>query len=366
MVRLNNETAIHNIRLISKGLPIELTAEETNDFLDILLAHNCHYMIWNVKLPSTNKKIMLYKSMIIRNKSVVQERYKFCTPFFDTLAERDIPYAVYKGAVLSVAAYDEPFYRQSGDIDVLVRKEDAEKIKKILNDIGFIQGRLKDDIIVPYSRKELVFHLSMTHQTAPFIMQTSSDICPFVNLDMNFDVMWGESNISADMNYILSQTEIFTVGNISIKKLIPIIDFIAVCLHHYKDANSIYLLYNGSLKLSLYTDIYYYLKNNANKICPDELADICERLNISKYVYYCIYHAHLVFDDDILLPYIETLNTSDSNYLLDKFGLDEHERKTWNWDFFDRILNPDFQQKFAALLDNSDMQKIQLNSEIML
>jgi hypothetical protein len=32
-------------------------------------------------------------------------------------------------------------------------------------------------------------------------------------------------------------------------------------LHHYRDMNSIYLLYSRGLKLSLFSDIYFYLQS---------------------------------------------------------------------------------------------------------
>ena len=365
MDSLNNETLIRNIRLISDGKPIKLSDNEADEFIDTLISHNCQYLIWRMKLPLNNMKVLLYNAMIARNKSVIRERYRICEVLFHALEDNHISYAVYKGAILSASAYGEPYYRKSFDIDLLVKKENADEAKQILKDIGFIQGRLKNDDIVPYSRKELIFHSSMTHQTAPFIMQTSSKVCPLVNIDINFDVMWGESDTSVDVDYILGQTELIQIFDITVRKFVPVIDFIAVCLHHYKDANSVYQVYSGKLKLCLYVDIYYYLKNNFEKIPFGALAAVCEKLQVSKYIYYCLHHANLIFDDEIFTPYIRSLKTPDGEQLIDKYGLTEQERRAWNWEFDDRLLDKDFHQKFTAQLRSDDIQKIQFNSNMM-
>lgn len=362
---MKNEIIIRNIQSISKGQPINLPDEETDEFIDILLSHNCQYLIWKANLALNNKKAMLCNATLVRNKSIIKERYRLCEPLFNALEKNHIPYSIYKGAVLSDSAYGEPYYRKSFDIDLLLKKENIGEIKHILTGIGFIQGRIKDDVIIPYSRQELVFHSSMTHQTAPFIMQTGSAVCPFVNIDVNFDIMWGESDRASDMDFILKQTEPVQIYDINVRKLLPVMDFVAVCLHHYKDANSVYQLYSGKLNLCLYMDIYFYLKNNLDKITPDSLAAVCERLHISKYIYYCIYHANLIFGDKILIPYTNVLRTRENEFILEKFGLNEQEQRTWNWDFIDRLLDKDFHQKFAAMLGNEDIQKIQFNLKMM-
>lgn len=364
MDNLSSETIIRNIRLISEGQPIELSGNEADEFIDVLIAHNCHYLIWKAKFSLNNKKALLYNAMTARNNSVIQERYRLCETLFKTLEDKHILYAVYKGAVLSASAYGAPYYRKSFDIDLLVRKENADEVKQILIGMGFIQGRLKDDVIVPYSRQELVFHSSMTHQTAPFIMQTDSAVCPFVNIDINFDIMWGESETTADMDYILGKTEQIQICGIEVQKLTPVIDFIAVCLHHYKDTNSIYQLYNGKLKLCLYTDIYYYLRNNFEKITHDVLTAVCEKLHVSEYIYYCVYHANLIFNDEFFSPYIESLKPLNDD-IANKFGLTKQEQRSWDWDFIDRILDRDFHQKFKARLEEKDLQKIQFNLVMM-
>lgn len=62
---------------------------------------------------------------------------------------------------------------------------------------NFIQGRIVGNNIFPLSREEIMFQTLMTHQTAPYIKKTSNVFCPFVNVDINTDIVWGK------VNYIL-------------------------------------------------------------------------------------------------------------------------------------------------------------------
>ena len=53
------------------------------------------------------------------------------------LANNSIPSAVIKGNTLAVDVYDDPNCRSSGDIDILIRMEDAHKTDKILLEAGY-------------------------------------------------------------------------------------------------------------------------------------------------------------------------------------------------------------------------------------
>ena len=241
---MNNDEILKNIRLLSNDLQPE------QDISELLAKHKCDYLL---------KK---YKKSIIAetfNKICVNKRYQACKAIFEAFEQNRIPYAIIKGAVLSKMAYGDLFCRQSGDIDILLCRENIDSVKQIMLNDGFIQGRITDSGIVPFSRKELLFQISTSHQTAPFVKQTTNPVYPYVNVDINLDIFWGESKQKADMNAVLTYTETAEINNIKIRKLIPEMEFISLCLHHYKDANSIYLLWQRGLNLSLFCDIFFIL-----------------------------------------------------------------------------------------------------------
>lgn len=364
MDRLSNEDIIRNIRLIASDKPIDINEKDIDEFLSILSIHKCYYLLSKVKGHLNHEKILLCRAMLAKNNAILREKYTMCKPLFDTLNDLHIPYAVYKGVALSVSAYKSPYYRQSFDIDLLIKKHNIPVVKKALTDMGFVQGKFVDNMVVPYSRSELVFYSSMTHQTAPFILQTESELCPFVNIDINFDIIWGEAQESSDMDYVLNSTEKCNLYGVTISCLSPVVDFISICLHHYKDANSIYQIYDGKLKLCLYMDIYYYLKRNKDSISAEDLIAVCEKLKVSKYVYYCIYHANLIFCDDILAEYVECLHPFSDEALLWKFGLEDSEMRSWIVSFYDRLFDREFINRFSQSLTYKDMGKIRYNSNL--
>ena len=331
------------------------------DIYDMLYSHNCSYLI--SKLSSNDKYTNKLKIENILNKVCIAERYKLCAELFNKLEECHIPYAVIKGAVLSAAAYKDPFIRHSGDIDLLVNRKNIDQIKKILLVLGFLQGRVTENGIEPFSRRELLFQTSMSHQIAPFVKETNNKLYPYVNVDVNLDILWGESKQNSDMDFVLVKTQDTTINDITFKKLCPEMELISLCLHHYKDMNSIYLLYERGLKLSHFCDIYFFIKNcNLNL---ETLYTYCRKLNVSEYVYYCLYYTNLIFENSELKEYMALLHSENADALIDKFGLNEEERQIWNIDFYTRLFDINMSNYLDNILSEESLNKIKVNQMFM-
>lgn len=345
---MNYDEILNNIRLLSRG------EAPGQDMTELLQKHNCGYLLSQEKRDLTADTL---------NKICIGERFRACKAVFAAFEENNIPYAVIKGAVLSEMAYGDAFCRRSGDIDLLLLRDNIDRAKQIMINCGFVQGRVTDEGIVPFNRRELLFQISASHQTAPFIKKTANPVCPYVNVDVNLDIFWGESDVKADMPFVLEHTECAEINGIKLKKLTPELEFIALCLHHYKDANSIYLLWQKGLSLSLFCDIYFYLKNNRLNLQVLKVAS--KHLQAEDFVYYCIYYCNEIFNDNLLAPYLETLKTETSEQNLNTFGLDKAERKPWNISFAERLFSGCLKQYFEKVLSPEDLQKIKINHELM-
>ena len=349
---MTNQEILQEIRALAKGEPCS-----SQEILPILRQHGCDYLLSRVDDPSLKQQMLLQRSL---NSIAVKERYKACTPLF---AQSEIPYAVIKGAVLSQALYGDPLLRSSGDIDVLIRREDADRIKQLLLSNGFIQGRVTDHGIQPFSRRELLFQTAMSHQTAPYIKETGNKLCPYVNLDVNMNILWGESEEKADMSLVLSHTQKTELFGFPFQKLTSEMEFISLCLHHYKDMNSLYLLTQGSLRLGLFCEIYDYLRN----VQPDaeKLQSLCKQLNVGRYVYVCLYQTQKIFEDARLEGYLNALETQKDDSLLGTFGLHPSERKEWKIDIWDRLLLPNLPQYITEHLSTEEKEKVKTNQFFM-
>ena len=344
-------TVIRSVRTLVNG------ERPQADIAKLLYEHNCFYLL--SKIGGQNEYAQKLAIEIQLNQVCVRERYAVCKPVLETLERQGIPYAVIKGAVLSKAAYGDAYIRKSGDIDLLVRRADIDAVTQTMRQNGFIQGRVTDGGIVPFTRSELVFQTSLSHQAAPFIKQGNNPLCPYINVDVNVDILWGESNRRADMDFVLSHTESAEVCGVTVQKLTPAMEFAALCLHHYKDMNSIYLLADEGMKLGSLCDIYFYIKNTR----PDsgELKVVCDRLDVAEYIYYCIYYANEIFADDELRKYLAALGNEKTEDILNTFGLDAQEKKPWQGSLQERLFRDDFRECFMGLLDAKDINKIQTN-----
>lgn len=318
----------------------------------LLIAHGCD--AWVHKLAPDSKAN-------VANLLVIQERIRQAAPFLNAI--RKIPYALIKGPILSQRIYSSPALRRSSDLDFLLLRKDVDEAKYALLENGFIQGKVAGQKIIPFTRRELIFQASQSHQVAPFIKATGNPLCPFVNIDLNTSIFWGESGRICDMDFVLSETESSTLFNVSFKRLAPEMEFLSLCLHHYKDMNSIYLLSVNGLRLGLFCEIFDYLRNVA--LDEDKLFAHSERLHATPYIYYCLYYTDLIFDTAMLKPLINKFHTAEGTALLACFGLNDAERHIWKTDFWERLLSPEFSKTFYASLTEREREKVQINHSLM-
>lgn len=326
------------------------------ELAEILESHGCYALM--AKMPCGKMNAAVFAAV---NSSVIKSRFIECASIFEELNE--IPYAVIKGAVLSERIYGSPAMRKSGDIDLLISPDDLDVVKRILKNHGGVQGCVSGDKIIPYTRAELVYQKTYTHQAAAFVKATDNRICPFVNVDVNLDIYWGESKVHADMREFLSHTETTELYNVKFKRLSPVQEFISLCMHHYKDLNSLYLLAGSSINLSLFSDMDGYLV----RVKPDakELRNACDKLGVTGYITFCLWHTNCVFPSEITEEYLKIFPVCEAEDLIERIGLCEDEYKTLRGGISKRLFDDAFAQELDAMLTESDRKKIAVNRKYM-
>lgn len=331
-------------------------AFDNAELAEILEEHGCYALM--AKMPSGKMNTAVFAAV---NNSIIKSRFTECAPVFEEFQE--IPYAVIKGAVLSDRIYGSPAMRKSGDIDLLIAPDDLDVVKRILKKHGFVQGRVSGDKIIPYTRAERVYQKTYTHQAAAFVKATNNRMCPFVNVDVNLDIFWGESKVHADMREFLSHTEMTELYGVKLKKLNPVQEFISLCMHHYKDLNSLYLLYDSRISLSLFCDIDGYIKQARPDI--DELKNTCDRMGISDYIAFCLYHTNRIFPSDITERYLRVFSFDMSNEIFSRIGLCDDEYKLLDGGVSRWLFDRGFMTHLEVLLDEKDRMKIETNRRFM-
>lgn len=331
------------------------------DISETLYHHRCFYWLSTFCSPTTyTQKAREARTM---HRISLHQRYRTCAPLFDTLAREKIPYAVIKGAPLSLAAYGNEDTRFSSDVDILVARAEIDTLGICMRELGFAHGRITPQGTHPLSRREQLFYATMTHQIAPYIKETGNPLCPYINVDINTDLLWGESNHKLDSSHMLCHTETAAVCSTAVRILTREAAFIQLCLHHYKDMNSLYLLTVGKLRLSLFCDIYYFLRHSP----PDckRLAALCEEWGVTPYVAYCLHYTQTIFKDDRLIRYQDAIGTEGLEPLLNTYGLNDSERKKWNIPFPDRLFLEDLGAHIRAQLSETELAKLRINQDYL-
>lgn len=294
---------------------------------------------------------------------VINERMRAGKEVLAQLEKERIPYAVIKGAVLSSRIYGNATARLSGDVDLLISRKYADAVKDCFTEHGFVRGRVVGDEIIPYSRREMIFQATQSHQLAPFVCPTGNRICPFVNYDVNVELFWGESGRHTDMELFLSDTVPMKLCGTEIQALPAEKEFAALCLHHYKDLNSVYLLAERGVPLSHFFDIYGYLLTQK----PDfeKLRGVCDSIGATKYVYLCVRYVHELFGQPCTEEYLKALKTAEGEKLFGFYGLNDSDRRPWDMSLAERVFDETFPERFAQGLTDRDREIIRMNRDMM-
>lgn len=279
------------------------------------------------------------------------QNYKNSALIFENLKSKN--YAVIKGEPLSFQAYGKCGERHLGDIDILIERKELTSLETILQKNGF-RTILK-------SRADKITMLSFSHQIAPYIKENP----PYKDtmIDINFDIFWGEyKGKRIDIGEFLSDTIFLEIYGVKIKALPPLKTMIQLILHHYKDMNSLYLLYTRkSYNIAGLRDVYHLLKSNLNDISCDKLYDISEQYNIIPYVYYVLYHVGMLYEDNVVNNYIREFKTSEGVNLINCYGLNESEQHEWNVDVLTRLKSKNLNCLIKNDFTEKEMRKIELN-----
>lgn len=313
-------------------------------------------MNWNV---ANSDRLRIKEDAIIKKNAVW---YKLIKPVVEEL--QDIPYAVIKGEPLSLLAYGDLGYRDSGDIDLLVSRDHLPQVTEILNKYHFEnivfdeQGNPR-----PLTRKEKIMFIN-SHQMAPFYYVKDRDVD--LNIDVNVDVFWGEyTGKRIELAEILSDTISIDMYGTTIKSLSVMPAFLEVCLHHYKEMNSIYCFkLKNAFATYMYQDIYCFYKRHMEKSI-NELVAYSDKYNLNKYIYYLFYYTQQVFKDDALAEHMDLFKSPEAVKDLNFYGLTMHEKREWRIDFFTRLDHPDLFSLIQPDLTEEDIEKINTVTSIL-
>lgn len=300
------------------------------------------------------------KTELNKNKCRHYQGISNCVNVFKKLECKAIPYAVIKGSYLDKTAYLNRGLRSSNDIDILIDRRNYKILCEILESEGFVCGYYDyiSKEICKFSRKVIMYNYLYTHQAASYIKTvTTNDYFYIIKVDINFSISWGE-DVSWDKYTaeLLKNTREVEYEGLLYKVLNPELYLLQLCLHSYRDMNSIVLIYKNKYILRLLCDVYYYLLREIINI--DLFIETVKKYGYERQAYYIFVYIKEFFGNSELIQYILDALGEAANEWISCFGLTEKERKTWNLSFKERIMSDNLFECIKPLLDDADINKV--------
>lgn len=220
--------------------------------------------------------------------------YHQCVDYVEKILRScNCKFAFLKGACL-YRLYPDGF-RTANDLDILVAPNDVSKISRALLNVGFVQGFIKNDVLMPANRREIIESKMTRGETVPFIKKVDYPHLKYFEIDINFSLDYKNSEP------ILLKQMLEKVQNVSIRGVgIPTLSeqdfFIHLCTHLYKEAASMpWVIMNRDMTLYKYCDIYLLL-TDMTKRQIDKMFERAVSMNLEKNCAFAILQTAQLFN----------------------------------------------------------------------
>lgn len=248
----------------------------------------------------------------------------------DCFESNKLKYAFVKGSVINNDIYEHG-ERISNDIDLIISCDEINKVTKLLNGLGYVQAKYKNNKVVAATRKEILLAKLNTYELFPFIKCLNDDYLEISTIDINIKIF-----NECSKNIIDSFLDNTCVSN-DIRTLSNEFFLLFLCLHLYREAYMLYKILNSSdLLLYKFMDIHFFVKKKI--IDWDKLTYYAKKMHIDKAVYYALYHTELLYPHTTDSSVLSKIMPSEIDYLNQYYG-DEEQIFTWEMPFYDRIFN---------------------------
>lgn len=212
-------------------------------------------MLGQINREFRNSLKAAFEMNVIKNNSFFQ-----CVDMVSKiLSTAHVSYAMLKGAVLCRLYPDG--YRTANDIDLLVLPENVTKIGMCLENAGFLQGNIRDNVFIPATRQEIIASKFLRGETVPYIKKVDLPWMRYLEVDVNFSLDY-KSQRSDTLNLLLSRTETKEIHGLNVMTLSDEDFFIHLCCHLYKEATTLpWVEMKRDMTLYKYADIYFFLSS---------------------------------------------------------------------------------------------------------
>ncbi|AZS16349.1 nucleotidyltransferase family protein [Paenibacillus lutimineralis] len=353
--------------LVLKACSLKLSEDESNEikryltdemnagkFLYYCVHHRVVPLVWRnleklkitSRLESTVRRTMrsVCADVAHRNQSFYKEIQKVNHAF----SQIGIKALLLKGAALAPLLYQDITLREFGDVDYLIRLEDATIIKEALLRLGYVQGSYNPDTqqVIPVKRKEEIYRQMHTHELVEFIKPNPDNPGFAFMIDLNHAIFWRTDKLSRerfqiDSEIFMNNAKSVDILGSKVYTMSPEHMLLQLCAHFYSEA--VYFLWDKDWKrnksevcLYRFCDIREFI--NALPVDWKLLLDLCRLHQLEEPVYFSLASVRNILDTDVPEAFMNALHVDPRviNYF---YGLDGH-RLEWELSLFDRLFHP--------------------------
>lgn len=226
------------------------------------------------------------------------------------LREANIEHVFLKGTVLSGTIYPVGT-RAFNDIDILVSKKSIQKVKNVMYELGFLQGKYdyKKGIVDKFNQDALTQSVNTRGEIAPFVKIVDEKVIKTIDVDVNFSLDWGPDDPDEAVDHFLSEKILIPIDdNFSIYSLKKEHFFIHLCSHFYKDSALIDLVKKRKiLDLYKFVDIYTFIQTYFKGINPEKIFDDSFKYGFDRHVFFTLNYIIKVFPDILEVKNVDAL-----------------------------------------------------------
>ncbi|MEZ3426012.1 MAG: nucleotidyltransferase family protein [Lachnospiraceae bacterium] len=256
----------------------------------------------------------------------------------DVFEKEHIRYSFLKGAVMNKMYY-QLGERISNDTDIMIHIEDIDKAVELLKELGYIQGKVVDDVIKPATKKEILFARLNTYEIVSLVKAIDERYLPFHEVDINFKL--SNDDVQEKALLMLDETVILSGVNAEIRTLSLERFFIFLCIHHYREATMILKIAEGDdLQLYKFMDIHFMISQKGNEMDWNKLLELCVKMGRLKDVYYTMYYTEILYPGTFRSDILKMFEVDDKEYLNEYKGRDNSDEVyKWEKSFVERVFS---------------------------
>lgn len=320
-----------------------------------LAYHNLERLKLSYLVPSKYRRNGMFYTLGngMRNKSLIME-YK---NIIKKMNDEGIKCAPLKGVFLVPNLYENYGSRDMNDVDILINRKDSKKVLKIMEELGYLQGRFNQEIndIENYTKEKKMLWKMKMNNLCPFVKKSGSEYHKYYKFDFSF-------NLDLDITVDPVQEMLDGADEIDgMHYLKPKDFFLHLCCHLYKEAtNAEWIYINSDINLIKFCDVREYIQQKMDKTSLKESVNFAKEYGLEKAIYFTVFYLKELYNDgyeDEVLDYIDIEEVE----FLNQYGKRNFEQEiSWNKNFWERlssdtnkdeiVYNKKFQKQFENYL----------------